>query len=263
MGNLLKVMCSRALINIRMFIGIICVALCIGIDSVDLLPKLFQKDSALDVHYFWFNAITYGGIYGKYFLAVIVTLPYSGDFCIEYMQGVWRYILMKSGRKCYAFTKYVACFISGGGVAAAGGSLFIMLASGNLELFLERRYVEIQMIPFAELLMESPKKYFAIALYLIFLSGGLWSCIGYTISCYFPFKYAVHISPFLIAFIITRINVIFNIPNRLRIDYWYIGRTLPLDGKYGIFVVSVVTIFIWCVLVLVFYKKVGWRQEHE
>lgn len=47
MGNLLRVMCSRALINIRMLIGIICVALCIGIDSVDLLPKLFQKDSAL------------------------------------------------------------------------------------------------------------------------------------------------------------------------------------------------------------------------
>ena len=72
-----------------------------------------------------------------------------------------------------------------------------------------------------------------------------------------------HISPFLIAFIITRINVIFNIPNRLRVDYWYIGRTLPLDGKYGILVVSVAAIFIWCVLVLVFYKKVGWRQEHE
>ena len=28
-------------------------------------------------------------------------------FGIEYMQGVSWYILMKSGRRCYAFTKYV------------------------------------------------------------------------------------------------------------------------------------------------------------
>ncbi|MDO4337435.1 MAG: hypothetical protein Q4C91_05010 [Eubacteriales bacterium] len=255
--------CLKLTVLERIIVGSILAALCILADSIDLVPLLFRDNISVDVHYFWFNSITYGGIYGKYFINILAALPFSCDFCEEYSNGIWRYVLGRMKISEYIRAKFISCFLISGFTVAAGGGLFILMAGLKSPLLLESRQIEIQFLPYSEQLINKSALYFVLMLYLLFLSGGLWACIAYTLSVYFPFKYFVYISPFIGIFLLARGFNIFHIPGNLRLDYWLCGREVPIEGKRGILIITSVVLSICIMCSLLCIKKLKWRIQHE
>lgn len=252
-----------ALVRARTVLAILLTACCILVDSIDLAPRLFEKNSPMDAHYFWFHSITYAGIYGKYFIAVLAAAVFAGDFCRQYRQGIWRYVIARMGVYSYTLEKYVCCFLSGGLTAAGGGLLYLVTAGSYVPLFNRARYIEIEFLPYAHILDEYPVMYFGIGLYLLFLSGGFWACAGYTLSVYLPLNYSVYAAPFLFMFVLTRMYNIFGISDDWRLDYWLCGRSAPLKNEESLLVITIAVLGLCCIFGKIFSWKLSRRLEYE
>ncbi|MCM1499555.1 MAG: hypothetical protein NC124_13905 [Clostridium sp.] len=251
-------------IVLNYILAVCLISVCIPLDSIDVfVAGLKNPESMVDAQYFWLNSITYAGIYGGYFISVLAALPFTDCFCQEYQQGILRYVVARMGNFRYVIRNFEKAFLYGAAASCGGGFLFLLGSSGVCDLFDEKRFVEITFLPFSGLLSESPVLYFAVMLYLLFLAGGLWSCVGYCFSVYVPVRHLVYLFPFVASFVLTRVNTILQLPEQWRIDFMLCGRSGPNDALVYLIVLSVIVLLMICFCVCLFYKKLKWRMENE
>lgn len=253
--------------NIRLLVKFLLAALlaavCIPLDSMDVFHAAMLNPGRLDVHYFWMNSIIYGGIYGEYFIYVLAAIPYAGFFCWEYQSGIWRYLIARQGTKQYVKKKFWKTFFCGGVVAALGGVFFLIFTRQFCPLFLEKRYVEVLFLPYSVYLKDAPWVYFLIVHYLLFLSGGFWSCVACTFSAYVPIWYLVCFIPYIFNFLLIRLGVFLRIPAEWRLDLWMCGRSAPMKSLWSLAWLTAALAMILWVCCCLFYKKLKWRIANE
>ncbi len=239
------------------------VALCIPLDSMDVFNAALLNPGRVDVHYFWMNSVIYGGIYGCYFIYVLAAVPFAGFFCREYQWGSWRYLIAREGTKRYVKRRFRKAFLYGGTVTAVGGVLFLAFTLQFCPLFLETRYIEVSFLPYSIYLRDTPWVYYLIVHYLLFLSGGFWSCIACTFSVYVPIRYLVCLVPYIFNFFLIRLGVILKIPAEWRLDFWMCGRAAPTGTLWDLVWLTAVLVVILWVCRRLFYRKLKWRIANE
>lgn len=238
-------------------------AMCIPLDSIDVYQAAIKKPGVIDIHYFWMNSIIYGGIYGTYFFYILAAIPFADNFCREYEDGIWRYLVIREGTRQYAAKRFGYAFLWGGLTSAGSGTVFLLISRSFCPYFLKKRYVEITFLPFCELLKTEPKQYFYVMLYLLFLTGGFWSCLAYSFSAYVPVRYMVCLFPFVVSFFISRIFTILEVPAECRFDFWMRGRSGPQSIPVYLIAVTAVVLAILYMGFRVFYRKMKWRIANE
>lgn len=240
------------------------IGICIPLDSIDIFMMAVKNPkNMVDSQYFWLNSIIYGGIYGGYFISVLSALPFADSFCQEYQQGIWRYIVARTGNLRYVIRNVKSAFLYGAVTSCGGGGLFLLCTRGICNLFDKSRYIEVDFLPFSDFLLEKPELYFLAMLYLLFLTGGLWSCAGYCFSVYVPVRHLVYLFPFVASFVLTRVNTMLQIPEQWRMDFLLCGRSGPKQPLVYLILVSVIVILVVCLCAYLFNKKLKWRIENE
>ena len=243
----------------------ILVSACIPLDSIDIYLGAWKNSMEIDAHYFWFNSIIFAGTFGTFFIGALVSYPLSDLFCREYKGGFWRYTAQRLGKRRYVLSGTLKCFAAGATSALAGGILFLVGCRFLLQspLFDTHRFVEIEFLPFAGILNENPTLYFALALYLLAVSCGMWAVVGYCFSFYVPENYLIYILPFVISFMVTRVCQTLGVPQSLRPDFILRGRAGPKGDitclAAATLIVAAVCTFSACAA----YRKLKWRLENE
>ncbi|MCD8023430.1 MAG: hypothetical protein LUF30_10840 [Lachnospiraceae bacterium] len=249
---------------IHFLIAIVLVACCIPVDSIDVFWNVLRSvNTTLDVQYFFLNSITYGGIFGGYFISVLAALPCADIFCREYEDGIWRYLVARAGTKSYVCRKICKVFLSGGLVSCCGCGLAVAVLCRWLPLFSQTRLVEVEFLPFSGFLQERPILYFGIMLYLMFLNGGFWATASLCFSVYVPIRYLVYLFPFVASFLLTRVNALLQIPVQWRLNFLLHGRMGPASGTVYLTVVTGEVVLLVFFGFILFFRKLRWRISNE
>lgn len=139
-------------------------------------------------------------------IILFCALPYTTSFCVDWNSKYIRSISIRMGsKKNYAICKIIACALSSGIAVALGLILFIVpltfkiplvsTTGGNFEAFATQTLG-------GELLVKGHYvMYFAIYIYLAFLSGAFWSLVGLWISAYIPNKFVALFMPFITLYV--------------------------------------------------------------
>lgn len=127
-------------------------------------------------------------------LPIICTLPFAGSFVDDVKTGFIKLYIHRTSRRAYIFGKVLGCIVSGGLVVVMG----LFLAYGTAVLV----FLPMEAAPQPD--AENPECFrdFLSACGLFFLSGGLWSLFGMTMSARMESKYIAYASPFIIYYVL-------------------------------------------------------------
>lgn len=243
----------------RFWIAVLLVAFAIAFDSwatlLWALSNTFNPDGILCVHYFLFNSVSFGGVFGQYFIAILAAIPFSTEYVEEH--NMLPYILARTRPVRYGFSKMFSAALSGGLALALGGILFITALSLKLPLVSHSRLFEMQWIPYFSLLNYGDGiGYLIVFIALMFLKGFLCGGLCICISAYIPNKFVVTASPFVMSFVLVQICRLMRITDKFRLDYLLSGRSwLGSTSIRLIFLVSAVAIT-WGICCVIFTKRI-------
>ncbi|MDR2044592.1 MAG: hypothetical protein LBQ15_09560 [Clostridium sp.] len=211
----------RRAFRAKFWLAAVLFAAALGFDSggsiVWALRNPVDPQSVTSVHYFYFNAVSFGGAYSHYLAAMLAGLPFAGSYAEEL--AMFPYLLSRTRTVRYCLSKMACAALSGGLALTAGAFLFLAVLSLKLPLVTEAKLFESQWIPFYELLSTgSGISYFVVCLYFAFLSGALWSGAAMLVSVYLPDKLVVTVSPFVLSFVLTQICRLTKLDDHFRLD---------------------------------------------
>jgi len=127
-------------------------------------------------------------------LPILCTLPFTAAFVEDIKSGFIKLYLPRSGVKQYIKGKLIACGLSGGLVLFLGIVISYGLAAlifTPMELALQKNVVAEPY--FAEVLMIAAT---------LFLSGILWSLVGFTFAALTMSKYMAYAAPFILYYVL-------------------------------------------------------------
>lgn len=245
-------------------IVIIGTVMCICLDTLNQIPFLWTAKDVLDVHYYWFNSFVFGGFYSVYVVPVLAAIPYALSYCNEYQFGVCNQKLSRVSTKIYCISKVMNSILIGGFSVAAGGITFICFANYFVPLINSDRLLENIGMPYFDLLQQGNGILFFVAtVFLLFLTGSLWSLIALVTSAYVPNKYVVISAPLIFSFFFTRLNIILKIPDTHRLDLWLRGRSIIENDSTTLITSGIMVTLLSVLLGIIFYKKVKRRMQNE
>lgn len=247
----------------------ILVSFCVGIDSGSSLwsSLMYQpapsNDSILCVHYFYFNSISFGGVFSNYLIPMLSTVPYALLFCLEHNNNLWIYKLYRSGSRRYCLKMISAASISGGIVVTMGHMLFLIVLAQSFPLITEAKLNESTWIPYYSLLSNGNGiLYFVICLNHAFLSGALYGALGMCISAFYPDIRVTFCAPMFIRFLLVQIEKFLGLPDILRIDRYLNCRTSIHPEWLSLFFSNIVTIGIILYCLSVYKSRIKKRVEN-
>lgn len=176
----------------RLYIAVLAVIVLTYLGSTETLLRAVQQQSLLPAGYsttFMSNALTTNTIIS--FLPVIAILPFSGVYVDDLKSKFARFYLIRSNYGYYLWSRILVCFLYGGGAILLGG-LMSWGISALLFMPMEKA---------AENGSVSTVSIWPI-LVLFFLTGGLWSVVGMTMSTLMESKYIAYASPFVIYYLL-------------------------------------------------------------
>ena len=251
-------------ILLKLFASACLITFCFMLDNIDVYWSAIKGEIFVDVQYFWLNSVIYGGIFGGYFICILASYPYAGVFIDEYKQGIWKYVIKRYGIRRYVWSNVSKSFVCGSLSALIGGVFFVGGTSIKCSLFDSNRLVEVTgWLPFSHFLEVKPILYFIFSLFLLAVHGGILSMLTYMCSCYYPVKQFIYISPFIISFVVGRVNAITNIDSQFRIDYILCGRSGAENNIIYIFSVIIIWFLLYCICYILSYIKIRRRLENE
>lgn len=233
---------------------------------VALVTALFvNRDivhTAPSVFYFYFNAVAFGGVFTRYLFAMIAALPFAAQYSIERQSGITPYLITRTGRWEYCFSKMLISALSGGLALFIGSLIFIVILSTRLQLVGHSDLVEHQWIPYYELLTSGNGiPYFAAALFLMFLTGVLWSALACGISAFVTDPYVVIASPFLVCFLQMQISRLLRLPSNARLEMLMCGRGHWGSSGTSLLLLGALIVLIIMGCTLLFTRKVVRRGQ--
>lgn len=240
-------------------LAVVLSAAALAFDSISTLitalHRPFNPDDIISVHYFYFNAVSFGGVFSHYFAALLAGLPFAISYAEEY--EMLPYLLCRSGRFKYCASKMFVSALAGGLTLFCGALLFMLLLAVKFPLVTERTLFEMQWIPFFGLLDRgNGAAYFAVCLYLAFLKGFMWGGAAMCVSAYLPNKFVVTISPFVLSFALVQIYRLGRFPDNLRLDRLLSGRAQIGSETFTLVTAAVAVVAIWGLCAILFTRKV-------
>lgn len=256
------------------FIGLFClssfgVVCCLCLDSwntlqyVILHPEAAQLDSTMCVLYFYFNAVSFGGVYSRYFTAILVSIPFSAVYSIEENNNFVVYKVVRLGKKKYNLYNIGFAAASAGAVMLIGRILFPCVLSIFLPIATPTFIESMNGLPFHELLQtDNVTGYFAVLSYLALLKGIILGSIGMCVSAFLPNAYIAICSPMLFEFLMVEINRLLMLPSSFRLDMIFCGRGIFISNNLTLVVSTVATILVVTFCYKIFGNRVERRIEN-
>lgn len=256
-GNVLVSSLKRAF-RVKFWLASLLVIAALSFDSlptlITALSSPVNPKGTICVHYFYFNAVSFGGVFSRYFIAILAAIPFSLEYIEEY--EMFPYILSRTRMKSYAVSKMLSAALSGGLALAFGGLLFILALSLKLPLMTESRLIEMQWIPFYNLLvLGNGIGYFVACIALLFLNGFLWGGVAMCVSAHIPNKFVVIAAPFVLSFLLVQICRLLRLGNNFRLDYLLTGRAWLGSTTVTIVVPVLAVVVIWGICCVKFTQK--------
>lgn len=246
--------CARQLISLKTILLIAGVTFCICLDTWNQIPFLWSGQSTIDVYYYLFNAITYGGTYMPYLMPVLAASAYATSYVKESSDNMKDYLIGRSGYFGYALGKITVSTAGGGLVAGMGVALFCGLAGCLKPLYI---YDEgVNTLYYTQPDTAHGYQYILILIYLSVLSGMLWSMVSLLCSAYFENIYIAMASPLLLSYLLCRIYIILDVPDTYRLDYWLSGRSGTGSDTAMLLSVAIRVLVILLVMADIFYHKI-------
>lgn len=176
----------------KLYISVLSVIMLVYLGSTEVLLRTVQQRTLLPVGYhttFMNNALE--SITSISFVPVISALPFSGEYVDEVKSKFARFYLIRINYEHYLWSRVLVCFLCGGGVILLGS----LLSWG------------ISALLFMPMEMAAEKESVSVAsiwpiLILFFMTGGLWSVVGMTMSTFMESKYIAYASPFVIYYML-------------------------------------------------------------
>lgn len=227
------------------------IVICLCFDSWETLkatinnPLIYGEYSDICVLYFYFNAISFGGVFSHYMLSILAALPFAANYSIEQQNGAVVYRILRSSKRNYCSTKILVSAISGGLTVCIGCLLFILALSTYLPLITSQKVLELSAAPYAYALsIGGGVPYFVISLYLAFLRGALYSSVGMCVSAFLPNPYVAVCSPMIFEFFLVECGRLLRLPAALRLDLILSARGTLFSDSATLVIVTVVVLFI-------------------
>lgn len=249
-GSMLRADIRRGF-GISFLLAVAGIAICLCFDSLETLkatinnPLIYGEYANICVLYFYFNAISFGGVFSHYMFAILAALPFAANYSIEQQNGAVVYRILRSSKRNYCSTKILVSAISGGLTACIGCLLFIFALSTYLPLTTSQQVLELSTIPYARTLsIGGGVPYFVISLYLAFLRGALYSSVGMCVSAFLPNPYVAVCSPMMFAFFGVECGRLLRLPAALRLDMILSARGTLFSDSATLIIVTIVVLSI-------------------
>ena len=246
--------------------AIIGVAVCLCLDSMDTLkmtinnPLVYQENSVMCVLYFYFNAVSFGGVFSNYFMTILAAIPFAASYSIEQNSRFLIYKISRCERRAYYISKIGVAALYGGMTTLLGSLLFILILSTYLPLITPAKLFEMTALPYYDaLVLGDGKLYFAIVLFLAFLSGALWGSSGMCASAFIPNPYVAVCSPFIIKFLLVEIGRLLKLPAGVRLDLILNARGLLVSDSITLLTATILVASI----ILLYYHVFAQRVERR
>lgn len=227
------------------------IVICLCFDSWETLkatinnPLIYGEYATICVLYFYFNAISFGGVFSHYMLSILAALPFAANYSIEQQNGAVVYRILRSSKRNYCSTKILVSAICGGLTVCIGCLLFILALSTYLPLITSQKVLELSAVPYAcTLSIGGGVPYFVISLYLAFLRGALYSSVGMCVSAFLPNPYIAVCSPMIFEFFLVECGRLLRLPAALRLDLILSARGTLFSDSATLVIVTVVVLSI-------------------
>ncbi len=250
----------------RFLFAILGVTVCLCFDSLDTLkmtvnnPLIYQENSSICVLYFYFNAVSFGGVFSNYFMTILAAIPFAASYSIEQNSRFFYYKISRCKRTDYYISKIGVAALYGGMATLLGSLLFILALSTYMPLVTPAKLLEMTPLPYYDaLVVGNGKLYFAIVLFLAFLSGALWGSTGMCASAFIPNPYVAVCSPFIIKFFLVELGRLLKLPAGIRLDLILNARGSLVSDSITLMIAT-----IWVIsIILIYYRVFSHRVERR
>lgn len=225
-------------------------------------PELL-KHSEICVQYFYFHAVSFGGVFCSYLLPIVTAVPYAASYSQEFRHHLLIYQIVRCHKRVYFRNKILVTALSGGLTASLGGLLFMAMLAVKIPLTTPMNLFEMQDFPYAEALAShGGLPYMVIVVYLLFLSGALWSSAGLCISAYLPNPYLAICSPMMFQFFLVELSRLLHLENNQRLDMLLCARGSIISDTFTLPFVTIAVCLLVMGFGIVFTKRCERRLEN-
>ena len=214
----------------RRFIWLLplCLMVLIIMDSADIASDMLKGYTTESIWYFYFQSFSFGGLYGPYLGPMLCTLPYAGALAVERRTGAYRSSLPRAGRTPYFLSKYLCAVFSGAVVYSLGIICLVLLGRlAGLPYILEDEIQGMENFCYFTLLQTAAWRYYLVAAWYAFLSGGLYGGIAALVATRTTQIGVVVVAPMVFVFIEIRLCQLLYIYDQYRLARWLVMRTMP------------------------------------
>lgn len=246
---------KRAL-RLPMLFAILAVIMGFVFDNYSELTFWAQGSETVSVFYYYFNSVSFGGMFSSYLFPLIAALPFAAECAEQRRSGMTLYLVNRSGVKNYGILKMLTAALSGGLALCLGGMIFVAVLSVRLQLVNPGDLAEhAGWMPYYSLLASGNGiTYFFAAWYLLFLTGALYASAAMCVSAFTTDRYVVIASPFLAAFLTVQFARLLKIPDAARLDRLLCGRAQWGSEPVSLLLAGIVIALIVAGLTLVFCR---------
>lgn len=218
-----------------------------GIVDTPLEIWMPKDGSSGKFYYFWITI-----------LPLLCVLPYGVTYLQDKKRGLINQLIYRMGKRNYYFSKFIACFLSGGTVAVIPLIINLLLCMCFLPLglpILSTHFYPIGKIhAFSEVFYSRPALYVLIYLGFTFLLFGLLTCLCMTLALVVENQFALMLTPFALYYALHT----FSIVGLNRIE-WSIMNNANLylvnkDTLY-VYIIELVVLFLLDICVMIKIKK--------
>lgn len=256
-GNVLAPSLRRGL-RVKLLAAIVLAALAVCLDSpTNLIGAIKRPFSTMDtpcVILYHFDSVTYTGMFGLHFSAMLAALPAAGQYAEEYKMSP--YMLTRSSTLRYGLAKMLCAALCGGLALMLGIALNFALLSIKFPLVSRQFLLEFQGMPYYELMAQKGGiGYAAVCVYLAFLRGFFWGGAAMCVSAFLQDIFIVTASPMVFSFLFNQLGRFSGLKVEQRPDRWLVayswlgsaGRTLAASSAF--------ILLIWVLCCFIFVKK--------
>lgn len=246
----------KQLFSFKMLFLLLCSACCIVLDTLNQIPFLWHDRGEICTYYYIFNSLTFGGHYVPYCLPALAAAAYSVNAYQEIDSRMCGYIVQRLNLMSYVFVKSIVSAI-GGAVVCSGGLMLFTAWSMIYQPFFSQEWVdEAAQFPYFSALSDGNGfKYLMIVLFLMAMTGIIWSLISLLCSTFFDSPYITVTCPLILCYLFTRLMVILQIPDSFRIDQLLHARSIFLSESLTLVLIAVFTLSIAVLSIYGFYVR--------
>ncbi len=186
---------KRALTGRGFLVGVVGMVMVIGLSQMESIIQAARSTTPLQNGYHAQLILTaLSADWVTLAIPILCSLPFTAAFVDDVKSGYIKPYLHRAGMKRYIRGKLTACGLSGGlvllfGILIAYGLAALIFSPAELALAKE----------------ETAQPYLAkvlLASFTLFLSGALWSLVGFTFAALTMSKYMAYASPFIIYYVL-------------------------------------------------------------